>query len=61
MYAIYFKRLLCYFIKIIIYCKINNSLQTFSLGILICFKRLIFTIACFIQINRNHISIKFYY
>ena len=57
MYIIYFKRLLCYFIDEEVY----NLLQTFSYSILICFKCLIFIITCFIQINRNYISIKFYY
>ena len=41
--------------------KVNNLLQIFSYGILICFKYLIFIIICFMQINRNYISIKFYY
>ena len=61
MYVIYFKRLLCHFIKTIMDYEINNLLQIFSYGILICFKCLIFIIVCFMQINRNYISIKFYY
>ena len=60
MYVIYFKRLLCYFIKAIIDCDLYNLLRIFSYCILICFKSLIFIITCFMQINRNYISIKFY-
>ena len=61
MYVIYFKRLLCYFIKVIIDCDLYNLLRIFSYCILICFKSLIFIINCFMQINRNYISIKLYY
>ena len=61
MYVIYFKKLLCCFIKTIIDYKVDNLLRTFSCGILICFKCLIFIITCFMQINRIYISIKFYY
>ena len=41
--------------------EVNNLLQIFSYGIIICFKYLIFIIICFMQINRKYISIKFYY
>ena len=61
MYVIYFKKLLCYFTKTIIDYEVYSLLQTFSFVILICFKCLIFIIACFMQINWNYISIKFYY
>ena len=61
MYVIYFKKLLCCFIKTIIDYEVYNLLRTFSYGILICFKCLIFIITCFKQINRNYVCIKFYY
>ena len=61
MYLIYFKRLLCYFIKTIIDSEVHNLLRIFSYGTLICFKCLIFIITCFMEINRNYISIKLYY
>ena len=38
MYVIYFKKLLCHFIKTIIDYEVYNLLRTFSYGILICFK-----------------------
>ena len=55
MYVIYFKRLLCYFIKTIINQELYNLSRTFSHGILLCFKSLIFIIACFMQIDRYNI------
>ena len=61
MNVIYFKKLLCYFVNAIIDYEVYNLLRTFSYGIFICFKCLIFIITCFMQINRNYISIKFYY
>ena len=60
MYVIYFKKLLCYFTKTFIDYEVYNFLRTFSYGILICFKCLIFVITCFIQISRND-DIKSYY
>ena len=57
MYLIYFQSLLCYFININKDHEVCNLLRTFSYGILI---RLIFIITCFMQINRNYISIEFY-
>ena len=60
MYVIYFKKLLRYFIEAVIDYEVYNLLRTFSYDILICFKCLIFVITCFMQINRNYISIKFY-
>ena len=60
MYLISFKSLLCYFIKTNIDYEAYHSLRTFSYGILIRFKCLIFIITCFMQINRNYISIKCY-
>ena len=60
MYVIYFKRLLCFFTKKVIDYEVYNLLSIFSYNILICFKCLIFKITCFMQINRNYISIKFY-
>ena len=50
-----------YFIKTRIYYEVYNFSWTFSYGILICCKCLIFIITCFMQINRNYISINFYY
>ena len=55
MYVIYFKRLLCYFIKTIIDQELYNLSRTFSHSILLCFKSLIFIIACFMQINKYNI------
>ena len=40
--------------------QVYNLLGIFSYGILVYFKCLIFIITCFMQINRNYISIKFY-
>ena len=51
----------CYFIKTIIDYEVYNLLRTFSYGILICFKCLIFIITCFMQMNRSYISKKSYY
>ena len=48
MYLIYLKSLLCYFIKTNIDYEVCNLLPTFSYGILIRFKCLIFIITCFI-------------
>ena len=47
MYVIYFKKLSCYFIETVIDYEVYNLLRTFSYGILICFKCLIFVITCF--------------